>query len=78
MMFTLLLPVAICVLALLMLRHAYARACRDYIEQRQLSAGARTSRVAARRLWSANVLSSLRRLCCLFRRANAGRSLRRA
>jgi hypothetical protein len=34
-----LLSIAICVLALLMLRHTRARACRDYIEQRQPSAG---------------------------------------
>jgi hypothetical protein len=37
MMLTFLLSVAICVLALLMLWHACARACRDYIEQRQPS-----------------------------------------
>ena len=37
-MLTLLLSVAICTLALLMLRHAYVRACRNYIEQRQPSA----------------------------------------
>ena len=35
MMFTLLLSVAICTLALLMLWHAYVRARRNYIEQRQ-------------------------------------------
>ena len=39
MMLTLLLPIAICALALLMLRRAYARACRNYIEQRQPDAG---------------------------------------
>jgi hypothetical protein len=39
MMFTLLPSTAIAALALLMLWHAYARACRDYIEQRQSSVG---------------------------------------
>jgi hypothetical protein len=39
MMITLMLSVAICTLALLMLGHAYVRACRNYIEQRQTSAG---------------------------------------
>jgi len=34
-MFTLLSSIAIAAMALLMLWHAYARACRDYIEQRQ-------------------------------------------
>jgi len=38
-MLTLLLSVAICTLALLLLWHAYVRACRNYIEQRQPSAG---------------------------------------
>ena len=38
-MFTLLLPIAIAAPALLMLWHAYARACRDYIEQRQSGVG---------------------------------------
>jgi len=39
MIFTLLLSITIATLALLMLWHAYARACRDYIEQRQSSVG---------------------------------------
>ena len=38
-MLTLLPSIAIVALALLMLWHAYARACRQYIEQRQPSAG---------------------------------------
>ena len=38
-MLTLLLSIAICTLALLMLWHAYVRARRNYIEQRQTSAG---------------------------------------
>jgi hypothetical protein len=38
-MLTFLIPIAICVLTLLILRLAYARACRDYIEQRQPSVG---------------------------------------
>ena len=38
-MLTLLLSIAIAALALLMLWHACARACRQYIEQRQPSAG---------------------------------------
>ena len=38
-MLTFLLPVAICVLAVLMLWHAYVRACRDYIERYQPDAG---------------------------------------
>jgi hypothetical protein len=39
MMLTFLIPIVICVLTLLMLRLAYARACRDYIGQRQPSVG---------------------------------------
>jgi len=39
MMLPFLISIAICVLTLLMVRQAYARACRDYVEQRQPSAG---------------------------------------
>jgi hypothetical protein len=38
-MLTFLIPIAICMLTLLILRLAHAGACRDYIEQRQPSAG---------------------------------------
>jgi hypothetical protein len=46
MMFTLLLSIAISALALLMLRRAYARVCRDRFEQRRPTGGVRTSPLA--------------------------------